>query len=67
MIKRKYTYYVTFLNKGDNELSFGYGYSIIVRDKKINSVEQIKSVLNFIEKENNLDNVIILDYKRVKK
>lgn len=62
--KRKYEYYVTYSwSKG---YSHGYGSIIMTLLKKIDHYEIIKEIREHIEKEQDLGQVVILDWKLMK-
>lgn len=58
--KYKYEYYVTFRYAG------GEGYIRILRDKKIETFNDIKETTASIEEEHNIKNVFLLDWKLLK-
>lgn len=45
--------------------SMGVGCSQVFREKKINSIKEYNSVRRFIEKQNNLKNVAIINFQLI--
>lgn len=62
-MKLRYVYHVVYryANKDNNSLS-GYGSVTIYRNKKLNTEDEVKSLVKFIKNEYNLDNVIIQNF-----
>ena len=58
---REYTYLISYFHKNGN------GCVCIVRDRKIDNWDEIRTVSKFIEQENHLENVVIINYRRLKK
>lgn len=59
--KREYTYFISYFHQ------YGKGASCIVRERKIDSWDELMNVRAFIEKENHFENVVIIYYRRLKK
>lgn len=58
-MEKVYLYAISFFH------STGNGCVQIMRTKKINSLEEYNSVRQFIEKDNNLKNVAIINYQLI--
>ena len=57
-------YFIAYFHKGNK--SFGVGNSEITSKKEIINFEDIKEIEQKIKKDNNFEEVIILNYKKIK-
>ena len=57
-------YYIVYDYK--NKCSSGKGYSVIKRKKRINTLRDINELTRFIKEENNIEFVVITNWKRLK-
>ena len=62
MKKLKYIYHVVYYYANNNNFLSGYGSVTIHRQNKLDTEEEIKSLVKFIKNEYNLDNVIIQNF-----
>ena len=60
-----YSYYVAYQFKTNTQS--GWGYINISRNKKVKTMDDITSMEEYIEKENEFDSVIIINYTLLKK
>ena len=58
--KKKYTYFISYFHQNGN------GCACIIRYRKIDSWDEIQSLRKFIEEKNGLENVIVINYRRLK-
>ena len=61
----KYTYYVVYIYK-TNILELGYGSCFTVRNKPIKDNNDLLEIQEQIKKDNNFEQVIIINFKRMK-
>lgn len=59
MRKKRYLYNVAYFHANGN------GGSQIIRDNKINNLEEFNAVRRFIEEMNDLKNVVIINYQLI--
>ena len=61
----KYIYFIAYLQKrGYDE---GTGSIEVTRNKKIESIEELRELEKFIKKECNLNDILIINYKLLRK
>ena len=60
----KYHYFVSYFYFNANQ--YGFGYSNIIRENQITSIEDLRSVSEIIEKDNGYTAVSILNFKKLK-
>lgn len=65
LFERRYVYFVS-LNYGNTERT-GFGNVEILRNKPINDFDDIADIVNAIEKDFNLEDVVILSWSRMKR
>lgn len=62
-MKLRYVYHVAYCYaNNDNKSLSGYGSLTIYRSNKLDTDEEIKDLVTFIQNKYNLDNVIILNF-----
>ena len=54
---KKFTYFVSYVHR------MGVGWSVIERDIPLTTVEEIRSITNFIENTNGLNDVSIINFQ----
>ena len=59
-MSEKIKYYVSYVMKEPEHLSFGIGSCILIRNKKITTLEDVKEIENYIQQQNNFKNRITL-------
>lgn len=65
MFKKEYIYHVVYSYK--KEIFNGTGTITMYRNRKMNTVEDIQSVVDYIKEKDNYDNVLILNWKKLKR